>query len=47
MLNLNILNYILWPNRLYYKLLRISDPQLEAFNFYQILEYTFQRISFS
>ena len=26
--------------------MRISDSQLEAFNFYQILEYTFQRSSF-
>ena len=26
---------------------RIADFQIQAFNFYQILEYTFQRSSFS
>ena len=40
------LNYILLPNWLYYELIRISGSPLEAFKFYQILDYTFQRSSF-
>ena len=33
MFNLGNLNYILWPNRLYYELIRISDSQIRPLIF--------------